>query len=169
MHTEIFTNGAFGEYASPSGAVGNRALRMRIIELATGVEVILIPHSLSMVKNVTLVPNHYFFSYLAPGGESVATHVSTIVPGRVVMFNDIGGAQWASFMPAFFQQCVELHGRARAGLWLCGVSVVLTSPLVCFALQLRGFLDGRPPRRGLPPSPWVRQLGRRQGRRLDRR
>lgn len=106
VHTEIITDSHFGEFAGANGGVGDRALRLRIVEIATGVEVILIPHSLSLAhsknNNVTLIPNLYFFSYLEPGRTPVATHVSTLVSGRVVMFGDIGTAEWRSFMPKFF-------------------------------------------------------------------
>ena len=102
VQTELVNDCALGEYAGANGRVGDRTLRLRIKELATGVEVILIPHSLSLTGNVSLIPNHYFFSYKAPGADAVTSYASTVVKGRVVMFNDIGGAEWTSFMPKFF-------------------------------------------------------------------
>jgi len=103
VHTEIYVDGLSGEYAGVNGAIGNRALRLRIVDLKSGAEVILIPHSLSFATNFTLIPNHYQFSYLAaPGATPVNTYISTAIPGRVVHFNEVGSDEWQSFMPRFF-------------------------------------------------------------------
>ena len=117
----LLNNTNFGEYAGGNGAVGNRAFQLRIVDVPTQAELVLVPLSFSLVASkATLVPNAYFFSYrAAPIGsdccgiapypdscdcypEAVASFASTVM-GRMVFYNDVGMQSWDAFMPAFFQ------------------------------------------------------------------
>ena len=127
LYTDIVNNSFFGEYASTTGLMGNRAVRLRVQNPRDDSEFWLTPFGMTMswlMPNAsTLIPDFFHFQYKpagAPPSAAVSTFVSTTLKGglpiHATFFNDIGKTEWhRDAIPFFNAYWAALHYAPPSG------------------------------------------------------
>ena len=79
--------------------MGNQALQLRVVELDTGDEALIVPIGVSMAEMATLTPQLYYFSYAAANGSvpSVTDFVSTAT-GTALFRSQAAADAWDQFL-----------------------------------------------------------------------